>query len=222
MLILIDMNLLPRRRRGADRRGGGRSASLPRFEGLRELIKGDAWVSAVGVVAVIAVLHLGFTFVRQGVTLDRIGDELRVQREDSVRYSALIAAADSLRGLNDTLQRKAEIIREIDSDRFVWAHILNEVSEALPDYTWLNAIRETAAAGSEGEFRIDGMAGQLAGLTRFMRDLESSPFIQDVRLQSDERVQQGPNLVHSFVLLARYQVPDPSEIDTEPIILAGG
>jgi Tfp pilus assembly protein PilN len=186
------------------------------------MIRGDSWVIAVGVLGIMALLHLGVTLVSQGVTLGRIDDELRVQRQDSIRYSVFIAVVDSLEALNDTLQRKADIIRQIDSDRFVWAHILNEVSESLPEHTWLNAVRETAGAGSEVEFRIDGMTGQTAGLTRFMRDLEGSPFIQDVRLQSDEQVQQGPNLVHSFVLLARYQIPDPSEIVTEPIILAGG
>jgi hypothetical protein len=54
-----------------------------------------------------------------------------------------------------------------------------------------------------------------------MRDLEDSPFIRDVRLVSQEQIQQGQRLVHSFVLMARYQVPDTTAIVTEPIILAG-
>ena len=59
-------------------------------------------------------------------------------------------------------------------------------------------------------------------LTRFMRDLENSPFIREVRLQSQEQIQQGQTLIHSFVLLARYQEPDSAAIVTEPIIVAGG
>ncbi|MGD2216485.1 MAG: PilN domain-containing protein [Gemmatimonadales bacterium] len=221
MLALIEMNLLPGGKRGAARPKGGRKLSLPKFEGLRDMIKGDPWVIGVAVLAIIAVLHLGFTWFTQGVTFSRVTEELEIQRQDSIRYAEAIAAADSLQARQDTLQRKQAIIREIDSDRFVWPHIMDEVSEALPEYTWLTGIQQTSGTGSNVEFRINGMTGQTPALTRFMRNLEDSPFIQDVRIFNDEQIQQGARLVHSFVLTARYQIPDPSVIVTEPIILAG-
>lgn len=221
MLALIEMNLLPGGKRGAVRQKGGRKMSLPRFDGLRDMIKGDPWVIGVVVLAIIAVLHLGFTWFTQGVKISRITSELEVQRQDSIRYAEAIAAADSLQARQDTLQQKEAIIRQIDGDRFVWPHIMDEISEALPDYTWLTRIHQTAGTGSGLEFQIDGMTGQTQALTRFMRNLEDSPFIQSVRLSQDEQIQQGARLVHSFVLTARYQIPDPAAIVTEPIILAG-
>ncbi len=117
--------------------------------------------------------------------------------------------------------QKALIIREIDTDRFVWVHILDSVSGALPDFTWLTAVQQTSGDGGFVEFRIDGMTGATPALTRFMRNLEESPFIRDVRLVSQEQMQQGQMLVQNFVLMARYQIPDSSVIVTEPIILAG-
>lgn len=222
MLSRIDMNLLPGARRRTARRRGRRKSAVPSFEGLQDVIKGDPWVIPPVVIAVLAVVHLGFTFLTQGVTLDQLKGELQVQREDSVRFAGLIAVADSLEARRDTLERKAQVIREIDSDRFVWVHILDQLSESLPEYTWLSAVTEIPASGrgSGVEFRIDGFTGGTATLTRFMRNLEDSPFIQDVRLQSDQQIQQGERLVHGFVLLARYEVADSSAIITEPIILA--
>jgi Tfp pilus assembly protein PilN len=221
MLALIEMNLLPGGKRGVVRPKGGRKVSLPKFEGLRDMVQGDPWVIAVAVIGVIAALHVGFTFFTQGVTLGRIEDELQVQRQDSIRYAEAIAAADSLEARRDTLERKSQIIREIDAGRFVWPHIMDEVSASLPDYTWLTALSQSAGGGADVEFRLDGMTGQTQALTRFMRDLEDSPFIRDVRLVSQEQIQQGQRLVHNFVLLARYQIPDSTAIITEPIILAG-
>jgi Tfp pilus assembly protein PilN len=221
MLALIEMNLLPGGKRGAVRPKGRRRPTAPKFEGLREMIKGDPWVIGVVVLAALAAVHLGFTWFTQGVTQGRLDDEVRNQEQDSVRYAEAIASADSLQARQDTLQRKEAIIREIDADRFVWPHILDEVSQALPDYTWLTGIMQTAGAGSDIEFRIEGMTGQTPALTRFMRDLENSPFIEDVRLASDEQQQLGARLVHSFVLTARFQIPDSTVIVTEPIILAG-
>ena len=221
MLALIEMNLLPGGRRGAARPKGGRKPSLPKFDGLREMVKGDPWVIGVVILAGLLAVHLGFTFFTQGVKLSRIEEDLETQRQDSIRYAEAIAAADSLEARRDTLERKAQIIQEIDAGRFVWAHIMDDVSESLPDYTWLTAVQQTAGSGDDVEFRLDGMTGQTPALTRFMRDLEDSPFIRDVRLVSQEQIQQGQRLVHSFVLVARYQIPDTSAIVTEPIILAG-
>ena len=219
MLALITINLLPGGRRGAAHWNRGRRASLPRFEGLRRAIRGDPWTVAPLLLAVLAVGHLGFGFVTQGAELARLEGRLGVERQDSVRYAELMTMAGLLAAQSDTLARKARVIREIDEDRFVWAHILNEVSRSLPEYTWLTSVRQTDARGGEVEFRLEGMAGGTAALTRFMRGLEDSPFVERVRLISDEQVQQGPRLVHSFVLLARYEVPDSSAIVTEPILL---
>jgi Tfp pilus assembly protein PilN len=221
MLVLIEMNLLPGGKRGVARQKGARSLSLPKFEGLQDLMKGDPLVFLVVAAAIVAVLHLGFTYFRQGVTLGNVAEQLDEQRQDSVRYAAAIQAADSLGARQDTLQQKMRIISQIDSDRYVWAHVLDEVSQALPDFTWLTSIQQTAGVGTDIEFRIDGMTGQTAALTRFMRDLESSAFVREVRLQSQEQIQQGLRLVHSFVLLARYQMPDSTAIITEPIVIAG-
>jgi len=45
----------------------------------------------------------------------------------------------------DSVRRQLEIIKSIDNDRFVWAHIMDEVSRALPPYTWLKSIQQSAA-----------------------------------------------------------------------------
>lgn len=220
-MALIEMNLLPGGKRGAARPKGRRKPSVPKMPGLGEMVKGDPWVIGVVALTIIAALHLVFTFFTQGVSLRQVEDQLVQERQDSVRYAEAIAAADSLSARRDTLLQKVRIIREIDTDRYVWAHILDNVSDALPEFTWLVGMEQTAGVGSEVEFRIDGMTGLTAALTRFMRDLEASAFIRDVRLVSQEQSQQGQRLVNNFVLMARYQVPDSTAITTEPIILVG-
>jgi Tfp pilus assembly protein PilN len=37
------------------------------------------------------------------------------------------------------------IIRSLDDDRFVWPHVLDEVSRALPQYTWLTTLAFTGS-----------------------------------------------------------------------------
>src|SRR5205823_1894816 len=45
--------------------------------------------------------------------------------------------AESVR---DTLLRQVNLIRSLDDDRFIWPHVLDEVSRALPQYTWLTMV----------------------------------------------------------------------------------
>lgn len=233
MLALIEMNLLPGGKRGVARPKPGRKPSAPKFGGLREMSSADPLVVLVVLLAFAAIGSLIFLFLQQGLKMSGLEEELAIQRQDSTRYAEAIAAADSLEARRDTLQQKAAIIREIDSDRFVWAHIMDQVSAALPDFTWLTGIQQTGAAAAPAAtaagaqtrqtvvFRIDGMTGLTQALTRFMRDLEDSPFIRDVRLVSQEQIQQGQRLVHNFVLMASYQQPDSSVIVTEPILITG-
>ena len=39
-----------------------------------------------------------------------------------------------------------EIIQAIDNNRYVWPHVLDEVSRSLPSYTWLTSMQQTSAA----------------------------------------------------------------------------
>lgn len=221
MLALIEMNLLPGGKRGGGRKKSGKKVSVPKFGGFGENLKGDPYLLGLAALVIAAVAHVGVVFVTQTQRISSVEADLEAQRQDSIRYAEAIAAADSLRARQDTLRQKSQVIRTIDADRYVWPHILDEVSTALPEYTWLTSMAQTPGGQGTVEFRIEGQAGVTAALTRFMRNLAASPFIRDVRLVSQEQVQQGRRLVNSFVLLARYEQPDSSVITTEPIILAG-
>ena len=43
------------------------------------------------------------------------------------------------------MRRQLGVITTIDSARYAWAHVLDEVSRALPPYTWLTAVQQTSA-----------------------------------------------------------------------------
>jgi Tfp pilus assembly protein PilN len=43
------------------------------------------------------------------------------------------------------VRRQLAVISEIDSTRYAWAHVLDEVSRSMPPYTWLTAVQQTSA-----------------------------------------------------------------------------
>jgi Tfp pilus assembly protein PilN len=101
--------------------------------------------------------------------------------------------------------------------------VLDEVARALPEYTWLSGVNSAAVAqDTTGQrFRITGNTGNNLALTRFMKDLEASPFIEGVTLISVEASQLGQKVVNAFVLEANYQQPDTTAIRLVPVVIAG-
>jgi Tfp pilus assembly protein PilN len=149
----------------------------------------------------------------------------------------------------DTVLRSLNLIRAIDDDRFVWPHVLDEVSRALPPYTWLvslgftgagqgtTAITTVAAPGAPADgkkrrrvetaiprdtirLRLVGNTVDIQALTRFMKQLESSPFLENVQLAKSERGQDNGKEVTQFQLDMMYSRPDPSLVRRVPLAVS--
>lgn len=216
---MIRVNLLPGGKKGPSR-GAGLPISLPEFKGL----PADKWVLGSAAVGVLVFLVMGWLFFSVGNRRAGIEEELEVARQDSVRYADLIQRTEQLTARRDSIAAKVDIIQEIDQDRYVWPHIMDEVARALPDYTWLNSL-EQVRGGQNLTFRIDGMAGNNFALTRFMNNLQSSPFFGTVDFISSEQevVGQGANqqVAYRFVLETSYQQPPTEYLETVPLFDGG-
>lgn len=211
---MIEINLLPGATRRKKRRvGGGLSLSLPSRDNLPEI---DRWVLAIVGAWIAAPALAGWMYF--GVTGRRSQLEADIDQavQDSTRYARLIEAANTLRARQDTIAQKLQIIQQIDGHRYVWAHVMDELSRALPDYTWLTSVAQTSG-GDAPFFQIEGMTGNYFALTRFMGDLEASPFIKGVRLTTTQQDTRDGKVVNQFVLDAQYEPPAPEFLETVPL-----
>ena len=120
---------------------------------------------------------------RQGDVEVALADAL----QDSANYADLIQRNATIEARRDSIAQKVEIIQEIDALRYVWPHLLDELSRALLDYTWLSQVIQVSV-GEEVEFQVRGRAGNNLALTTFWRQLQESPFIRNVQLVQTEQV----------------------------------
>ena len=212
---MIEVNLLPG---GKKRTTGGPkwSFEMPDFSGL----PADRWVVGASIVTIGVLLVAAFLFVRITGQIDDTRAQVEEAVQDSARYADLIEQAEQLRARRDSIATRVEIIQEIDRERYVWPHVMNEVARALPEFTWLRTLVQTSSGGELG-FRIEGSAGTNFALTRFMQNLEASPFIRSVTLINTQlNVQQTGNVsqeVNQFTLEARYEQPPMDALETVPL-----
>jgi len=177
--------------------------------------------------------------------------------KDSAQYGAILNAKARAEATRDSLYQQIAIIKSIDDSRYLWSHLMYEISNALPQYTWLREItqadttvkkagssdstsgakspRERAAerdrakkarsdslfaAAKEVRFKIVGHTVDIQALTRFMKSLEASPFIQNVQLARSDLVQTEGKEVTEFTLEAETQTPPPFAVKTVPLIVS--
>jgi Tfp pilus assembly protein PilN len=216
---VIEINLLStgENRRGTRRRAGGVSL----------LAKGstlgmDPWTLGLGATGVLVLLVAGWSHWSTSSAMSRLDTEIAQEVTDSTRYATTIALVSGLKARQDTIQQKIEVIRGVDTRRYIWPRIMDEVSRSVPAQAWLTKL---SAAGADRTterspaFTIEGAAHSTQSLTGFMKNLEISPFIRDVTLVTTEQVASEGRVFNRFTLEARFEVPDAAYIETIPVVV---
>jgi Tfp pilus assembly protein PilN len=243
---MIEINLLP----GSGKKNRSTGFSLTAIAGQATARVKDPFMIAAAVSIIAAVVAIGALHLSQAGRAEELTERERRAVQDSTRYVAVLRERNRAEAQRDSVQRQLEIIKSIDNDRFVWAHIMDEVSRALPPYTWLKGIQQSAvlaapapaaappppkdAKGDRGKptppppppppptlkFQISGNTVDIQALTRFMKLLESSPFVKNVTIAKAELVSLEGKEVQEFLLEAEYERPDASVISTVPVTLS--
>ena len=64
--------------------------------------------------------------------------------KDSAQFSAVLNAKARAEATRDSLYQQIAIIKSIDDSRYLWSHLMYEISNALPQYTWLREVTQTS------------------------------------------------------------------------------
>jgi Tfp pilus assembly protein PilN len=242
---MIEINLLPGGGgRKARSRGGGAGFQID-LKGLVGSITarfGDKYLLAAVASSIVAALVIGTLYSRQTYRAVDLAQREELAVKDSTRLAIALAEKIKAEAIRDTALRQINIIRSIDDDRFIWPHVLDELSRALTPYTWLTTVTyagnpqgtinvtaappggrkvDTTVVREEISLRILGQTVDIQALTRFMRQLEASPFIANVRLEKSEMVLEGNKEVTQYTLLAVYTRPDPATLRRVPLSISG-
>ena len=237
--MMITINLKPglKRKRGGNALGGIKD----RFAGLAGRVKDPLLIGAAAA-WVLVLGGLGTLYAANATRLANEGQRLEQARAEHKRFKTFIAQKRKQELIRDSLLAQIGVIRDVDRDRYIWSHLLDEVAQALPAYTWLVDIGPTAPAGMPTgnpvpapapaakdsaaaadtaqpalAFRITGRTVDIQAYTKFLRQLEASPWIENVQPQSVTTVIENDRPVTAFVVAANYTMADSAYIRTVPL-----
>ncbi len=221
---MIEINLVPGRKK--KRRGAAPTVS---FRDLSERVRDPLLAGAVGAWA-IALAVTGFVFVTETRKAAGLEAEVADIRREAEHYRTVIEERRRQQGLHDLLVREFDEIRSIDDARFVWPHIMQEVTRALPDYTWIVGLEfvpqatpaeatasDTTTAPDPVRFTINGRTSDIGAYTRFLRQLGSSAWLTNIVPGATSTLVEENRPITAFVITGQYQRADSAFINVAPL-----
>ena len=229
---MIEINLLPGKKKKAA--GAGMKLQMPDFRAILAQVK-DPWlIGAIGAWVLVGGGGAAL-FITGRARLAAAEGRLDAVKSEKRRYDIVIAQKRQAEKVRDSLVYQINVIRSIDADRYVWPHVLDQVTKALPPYTWVTRVQSVGAvvAGAPGQqvavqtdstgapqvkVSIDGRTVDIQAYTTFLRQLAASPWFIDVTPAASQVVIESDRPVTSFNVTVRYRVADSVYIRTVPLV----
>jgi Tfp pilus assembly protein PilN len=230
---MITVNLRPGQKR---KRAGNNpfKGLLDNFRDLGTRVKDPLLLAAMaGWICVLA--WLGFVYLNTARQLYSLEPRLEQARSENRRFKTFLADKRRQEKIRDSLLAQITVIRNVDGDRYIWPHLLDEITKALPAYTWLvdmgpiasapvNAAPPKTKADSQVvdslarllSFQLNGRTIDIQAYTRFLRQLEASPWIDNVTPVSAQTIVEKDRPVTAFSIRATFSRADSAYIRTAP------
>jgi type IV pilus assembly protein PilN len=232
---MIEINLLPGKKKKAAT-GAGFKFALPDFQGLLATIK-NPWLFVVSAAAIIVIGGGLLAFIAYSTRLRVLNSKLADVQAEKRRFDAVIAQKRQSEKIRDSLVAEINVIRGIDADRYVWPHVLDQITKALPPYTWLTGVSvaggTNVAPGTPGATAptggvdsagvpqvrvwITGSTVDIQAYTTFLRQLAASPWLTDVTPATTSTMVEADRPVTAFNVAVRFRVADSVYIRTVPL-----
>ncbi|MFP4037834.1 MAG: PilN domain-containing protein [Desulfobacteraceae bacterium] len=163
----------------------------------RENIKRQITVYILSVILLLVAMV--YAFLQLDTHLSELQAEEKDLRGDLAKYEDTIKRINEMSKQIALIEKKLEVIRSLERRKTGPVRLLDEISKAVPEERlWLSALVESGASLS-----LEGSAQNNETLAEFMVNLESSPFIKTVDLESSRSDEvEGVN-VSTFTLQCR-------------------
>ena len=220
---MIEINLLPTRKAPKAKL----KLAIPGLGALISQVR-DPWlIAAVLAWAAVGGGAVAISVVERGLLrgLENRLEEARVERR---RFEAVIVQKRQQERIRDSLVVEIGAIRGIDGDRYVWPHVLDQVTKALPPYTWLTNIAAAVSTPTPADSAdttqartravITGRTVDIQAYTTFLRQLTASPWLIDVTPAATNTQIEQDRPVTEFSVSVTYRVADSVYIRTVPLL----
>jgi type IV pilus assembly protein PilN len=146
-------------------------------------------VAALGV----AIWLAGHTYLS-----DRYDNQLRRNKflqDEIAKLDKQIAEIQKLKEQIASLLARKRVVESLQSNRAEVVHLMDQLVRQLPDGVYLKAVKQTGT-----RVTITGLTPSQARISTLMRNLESSPHLENPGLVEIKAIQQGGQRLNEFIM----------------------
>jgi type IV pilus assembly protein PilN len=177
----------------------------------------------IGVAAAVAAFGVVIWFLVHTMLADRIQDQLgrnKFLEEKIVELDKQIEEIKKLREQTAQLLARKKVVESLQANRAEAVHLLDELVRQLPDGVYLKGVKQTGQ-----KVAINGYAQSNARVSTLMRNLESSPWLEQAALVEIKSAVQDNQRLSEFQLnitISRAKTDEPKKPAAKPAVKAGG
>jgi type IV pilus assembly protein PilN len=154
---------------------------------------------------VIAAAGCAAVYIALTAKVSAVKEENARKEAEINRLRNQIGEVGRFKKLQQELQGKLDVLDQLKEGQAGPVHLLDELSKAVPDKLWITSFKESAGAVS-----LSGLGLNEETVAQFLRDLEATPYYQNVELQVVEQTTQGGLKLQKFDITCRVRTPPKS------------
>lgn len=165
-------------------------------------------------ILVLAALGVGWRYWALGQMASAAERQLAEARREEQRLSEILKEVQAFEARREQLQQRATLIDELRRGQSAPVHIIDQVSRALPEMTWLTELRQDGF-----DVTIQGRCLSLTSLSDFVGNLEASRYFKrPVEILSSEVVagQSGAPDTIQFSIRGSFQMAGIEQVTPPP------
>jgi type IV pilus assembly protein PilN len=163
---MIRINLLPH-----DERKTRKSFALPKMGTMMPIL----------VLILVAVLFAGVSVI-QTLQVGRLKADIARASQEAEKLRPQIQTIQDLTQKREELQKRLNVIADLDKGRLIRVKLVDELSRCIPDHLWLTSYEETG-----NNIQVEGVTFSNLIVADFMTRLEASPLYGSVDLLVAEK-----------------------------------
>jgi Tfp pilus assembly protein PilN len=148
---------------------------------------------------VVVALIVGFILIAHSMKINNINRNISSLQSKLNELRVYVQTVDSLEKREKQLGDIITPIRDLNRNRFFIAHVMDEISSRIPEFTWITSLDINAGGSSLG---IKGTTASNLLVAEFMNRLEESPYINNVDLTVLEKKTVEKQEMMEFTLTA--------------------
>ena len=197
---MIRINLLASERRAA-------KVASPGFQaGQKMMVIGS-------LLLVLAVVAIGWRYWAIGQEKAEVAREIEAANREEARLQEILKQVEEFENRRKLLEARVALIDELRKGQNAPVHMIDQISKALPDMTWLTAMTQDGYT-----LTIQGRCLTLTSLSDFIGNLEASRyFIRPVEIIESrvEPATDGPELI-VFSIRGTFQMSGVESVAPPP------